>query len=262
MMEMKNGMKRAIVAASLAILTTLFLFFLSVYGQEKGDAEIRPSADNVAGILMLLMDLNNDGQISITEYRKLFTDVDSDKNGSVARKEIIELVNNRWRETGPRIGQEAPDFSLKALNGSAIVKLSDFREKKPVVLIFSSRTAPSLRLQITNMEQIYQQYKAKTEWYLVYIREADPADRANEANQPETMEERMTAARNLYRDGKISFPVLIDDMDNKVEKAYAAWPERLYVVDKKGKIVYKSEGETKGFELTEFAQKLKSVCDS
>ena len=38
------------------------------------------------------------------------------------------------------VGQEAPDFSLKSLNGDASVQLSSFRGKKPVVLVFGSYT--------------------------------------------------------------------------------------------------------------------------
>jgi len=39
-----------------------------------------------------------------------------------------------------QVGQEAPDFSLKSLNGDASVQLSSFRRRKPVVLVFGSYT--------------------------------------------------------------------------------------------------------------------------
>ena len=39
-----------------------------------------------------------------------------------------------------QVGQEAPDFSLKNLNGDASVQLSSFRRQKPVVLVFGSYT--------------------------------------------------------------------------------------------------------------------------
>jgi len=42
---------------------------------------------------------------------------------------------------GPKVGAEAPDFQLKTLaDAKKEVKLSDFKEKKPVVLIFGSYT--------------------------------------------------------------------------------------------------------------------------
>jgi len=42
---------------------------------------------------------------------------------------------------GPKVGAEAPDFKLKTLaDAKKEVKLSDFKGKKPVVLIFGSYT--------------------------------------------------------------------------------------------------------------------------
>jgi peroxiredoxin len=40
----------------------------------------------------------------------------------------------------PRVGDEAPDFELFDLDGKNPVRLSDFRGKKPVALIFGSYT--------------------------------------------------------------------------------------------------------------------------
>lgn len=39
-----------------------------------------------------------------------------------------------------QVGQDAPDFSLKSLNGDTSVRLSSFRRQKPVVLVFGSYT--------------------------------------------------------------------------------------------------------------------------
>ncbi len=40
----------------------------------------------------------------------------------------------------PREGDLAPDFELLGVNGENPVRLSDFREEKPVALIFGSYT--------------------------------------------------------------------------------------------------------------------------
>ena len=42
--------------------------------------------------------------------------------------------------SGPAVGQDAPDFTLKTLHGEKTVKLSSFRGRKPVVLVFGSYT--------------------------------------------------------------------------------------------------------------------------
>ena len=47
-------------------------------------------------------------------------------------------------------------------------------------------------------------------------------------------------------------------MDDAVNKAYAAWPDRFYVISKDGKVVLKGEQGPKGFkadELESFLQK-------
>lgn len=40
----------------------------------------------------------------------------------------------------PRVGEPAPDFSLKTLDGEETIALSNFRGDRPVVLIFGSYT--------------------------------------------------------------------------------------------------------------------------
>ncbi|MBW3541481.1 MAG: hypothetical protein KY476_14535 [Planctomycetes bacterium] len=41
---------------------------------------------------------------------------------------------------GPEVGDEAPDFELRTPDGSDVVRLSQFRGEKPVVLVFGSFT--------------------------------------------------------------------------------------------------------------------------
>ncbi len=52
-----------------------------------------------------------------------------------------------WEQTkalmarvAPKLGDEAPDFSLPTLDGKETVKLSQHRNEKPVVLVFGSFT--------------------------------------------------------------------------------------------------------------------------
>ena len=46
----------------------------------------------------------------------------------------------RGRDSAPKPGTVAPDFDLKTMDNKKSVKLSDFKGKKPVVLIFGSIT--------------------------------------------------------------------------------------------------------------------------
>jgi iodothyronine deiodinase-like protein len=57
----------------------------------------------------------------------------------------------------------------------------------------------------------------------------------------------------------IELPALIDEPDNRVERAYTAWPDRLYVIDRGGKIAYKSAAGPFGFKPAEVADTLKKI---
>lgn len=41
---------------------------------------------------------------------------------------------------GPRVGELAPDFKLKTLDGKAEAQLASFKGKRPVLLVFGSYT--------------------------------------------------------------------------------------------------------------------------
>jgi len=49
-----------------------------------------------------------------------------------------------WQKTNnpnvPKVGEMSPDFELSDVHGTKTVRLSDFRGKKPVVLLFGSFT--------------------------------------------------------------------------------------------------------------------------
>jgi hypothetical protein len=56
--------------------------------------------------------------------------------------EMTEVMG--WQKTNnpnvPKVGEAAPDFELTDVTGTKTVRLSDFRGKKPVVLLFGSFT--------------------------------------------------------------------------------------------------------------------------
>jgi hypothetical protein len=90
----------------------------------------------------------------------------------------------------------------------------------------------------------------------VYVREAHPIDgvlperqtgtwlmdapeRALLVEDPLTYAERVALARRCEADMQLGFPFLVDGMDDAIERAFAAWPERLYLVDIDGTVVYR-----------------------
>jgi hypothetical protein len=53
-----------------------------------------------------------------------------------------------------------------------------------------------------------------------------------------TLDERFAAARAGVERLGLTMPVLVDGMDDAVSEAFAAWPERLYVADRGGRLAY------------------------
>ncbi len=119
-----------------------------------------------------------------------------------------------------------------------------------------------------SLEKAYQHYKDKATIYLVYIREAHPADgwwtKGNDAagiriTDPRTQDERDDVAAKCMSTLRFTVPCLVDGIDNVAEKAYAAYPDRIYVIDPAGTIVYKSGPGPRGFRPREMEVALQIV---
>jgi len=52
---------------------------------------------------------------------------------------------------------------------------------------------------------------------------------------------------------------VIDGFDNTTESAYTGWPERIYLIDRNGRISYKSEPGPFGFKPDELEKALKKI---
>lgn len=55
---------------------------------------------------------------------------------------------------------------------------------------------------------------------------------------PKVIDERRVVANDCINALDYSIPIVVDKMDDQVNKAYAAWPTRLYLVGLDGRIVY------------------------
>ncbi len=110
------------------------------------------------------------------------------------------------------------------------------------------------------MEQLYNQYKHQVEFFVVYIQEAHPTDgwqvesNINESillRQHQSYEERAEAAQSCTIGLHISLPTLVEEMDNAIDEAYGAAPERLYLIGKDGRVVYRGGAGPHFFDLDE-----------
>jgi type I thyroxine 5'-deiodinase len=118
------------------------------------------------------------------------------------------------------------------------------------------------------LNRLYRDYRDRVAFHVVYIEEAHPIDAWQlEANVKDgvvfkttrTAEERDEVAHLCVVKLGIEMPALVDDPDNRVERAYTAWPDRLYVIDSDGRIAYKSQPGPFGFNTDDVGAVLKRI---
>lgn len=148
------------------------------------------------------------------------------------RKEL-----NAKQMNGPKAGEEAPDFELPGLDGEQI-RLSDYVEKKNVVLTFGSATCPMTAGSIRGLNRLQQQYSDEDVQFLfVYVREAHPGD---ELPAHRSLDDKVAAAELFREEEEVEIPILVDRLDGKVHRQYSGRPNSTYLIDKSGRVAFRA----------------------
>jgi type I thyroxine 5'-deiodinase len=107
------------------------------------------------------------------------------------------------------------------------------------------------------LNKLYRDYRDRAAFYVVYIQEAHPIDAWQVSDNLKddvlvasttTTDERYNVAGLCVKNLGIELPALVDEADNRVERDYTGWPDRLYVIDRDGRIALKSEAGPFGFK--------------
>jgi alkyl hydroperoxide reductase subunit AhpC len=166
---------------------------------------------------------------------------------------------------GPKLGDMAPDFTLKTSDGKQTIHLKDHFGDKPIVLVFGNFSCGPFRSWAATLSELAETHKSRATFLGVYVREAHPTDgwrmesndRADIAfPQPTDQPARNAVANRCQAALKMPFPLLVDTMDDQAGHAYSAMPARLYVIDASGKVTYKSARGPFGFRPQEMEQAL------
>ena len=108
-----------------------------------------------------------------------------------------------------------------------------------------------------SLHDLYKKYHDQVQFLVIYIREAHPMDgwwfgrgvmgkivqtrypqAAFDIYDPTTIEERRSVAGQCEQSLRYGIHTYVDEMDDRVSKAYAAKPTRLYLVGLDGRVVY------------------------
>jgi hypothetical protein len=254
----------------------------------------RSSAPAVGGVLFSRLDHDGNGKVTREELEQFSKAADRDGLGFLSLADLQQALDaptpmlrgtpggpdgpTRWTflkaffsgefgglTPGPDLNAEAPDFTLRTADGREQVTLSKRIGPKPVVLVFGNFTCRPFRGQGGNLEKLYQRYKDRAAFLTIYVREAHPTDgwrmEINDVlgvaiRQPRTDSERTGVAQLCSRTLGLSFPMLVDTIDDPVNWQYCGVPSRLYLIDRQGKVAYKSGRGPFGFKPAELEQSL------
>jgi hypothetical protein len=109
------------------------------------------------------------------------------------------------------------------------------------------------------LNEIYRAFRDSMDFYCVYIQEAHPDDGWQVAynlqdevvhNQPATLGEREAMAQVCAVNLQLEMPMVLDGIDNEIDRLYAALPERLYVLDAEGCVYFRTVVGSPGFDVS------------
>jgi alkylhydroperoxidase family enzyme len=115
------------------------------------------------------------------------------------------------------------------------------------------------------LEELYKKYGDRVQFLAVYVREAHPTDGWREPNndrvgisilQPKSKNAREDVAAKCCSTLEITMPMVIDEMHDPVGHLYSGMPDRLYIIDRAGKVAYKGGRGPFGFKTGEMEQSL------
>ncbi|MCL4533929.1 MAG: TlpA family protein disulfide reductase [Bacteroidetes bacterium] len=141
---------------------------------------------------------------------------------------------------GTKIGDQAPDFTLKTLDGGTTIHLSDYRGK-PVFVNFWASWCPPCKAEMPDIEQSYQKHKDEGYVFLGINNAEDPATVSNFVHQ-----------QNHY-----SWTFVLDPNTKAADAYYVDGIPASFFVDRNGIIRDTKVGEMSGPELESKLAKIK-----
>ena len=120
------------------------------------------------------------------------------------------------------------------------------------------------------IEALYDRFRHEVAFVVVYIREAHPEDgwvvidnREDDIRvfDPTTDAERRRVVESCAPRLSVRMPVVIDGIEDGVAAAYGAWPDRLYLVGRDGRIAFQGGTGPFGFLPEELEAAIEEELD-
>jgi|GEM_PF-266670 len=160
----------------------------------------------------------------------------SDYNYPHFTRELLGLLE-KADFAGPEPGERAPDFKGVTLDGKT-AKLSDFRGKMNVLLVFGSATCPMTAASMGGINRLCSQFSgAPVQFIFVYVREAHPGD---QIPAHRTADDKVRAALLLRAEENLAMRVVVDDLRGTIHRKYSGLPNPAFLIDKSGCVAFRA----------------------
>lgn len=93
--------------------------------------------------------------------------------------------------------------------------------------------------EVPPLTKLYEKYQSKGfEFFIIYAREAHPGEGFPHHT---SFDQKLDHARKLRELEGVRIPILVDGLNGPVHQAYGMRPNMIYLIDREGVIVYKSD---------------------
>jgi len=158
-------------------------------------------------------------------------------SGTIPTPVILQLPASNANSTGKlAVGQPAPDFTLKTLDGEQ-ASLSKFRDR-PVLINFWASWCPPCRLEMPDLVRTYEAHQA--EGFVILAINL-------------TFQDSLSSAQAFVEEFNMTFPVLLDETGEVTTSVYRLYglPTSVFV-DRNGVITHIQVGPMTGEQIDEF----------
>jgi peroxiredoxin len=147
------------------------------------------------------------------------------------------IADSKLDARGPKPGERAPDFEVRTLDGD-LLRLRDLEGDRDLVLTFGSATCPMTAGSIRGLDELFGDYSGeRVEFLFIYVREAHPGE---EIPAHQNMGDKVAAAELLREEEDAEIPIAVDDLKGSIHKKYGSLPNPTYVIDKSGRVAFRS----------------------
>lgn len=137
------------------------------------------------------------------------------------------MMSTTIADPGLKVGDTAPDFRLKNIDGK-MVSLQDFKKAKGFIVTFTCNTCPYAVMYEDRLIELNKKMSAKG-YPVIAIQPNDPAMSSGDS---------FSKMQQRAKDKKFSFPYLLDEGQQVFPKYGATRTPHIFVLDKTLKVRY------------------------